>query len=394
MNDKIGAGLRRRMRSQAQGRLRVIVRYRPDSPMEDRVAAMAAPRYRLGLLSAMALEATPEQIEAWAADDLVEQIWEDLPVQAFLDTSAPLVRAPLVWEAGPIGRGIKVAILDTGLDPDHPDFAGRIINGADFSGQGARDRHGHGTHVAGIVAGAGAKYRGLAPGAGLYIAKVLDNDGNGMMSDVIAGLEWAAQQQVHVINISLGSSEPSDGNDALSAACDIVVGRGITVCVAAGNDGPGPGTIGSPGAARQVITVGASTKRDGIVSFSSRGPTLDGRAKPDILLPGQGIVSCRAANTSLGAPISALYTSNSGTSMASPHAAGAAALLLEAEPQLTPGEIKGRFVQAAYDLGLDPNTQGAGRLDVYAAYAEQEPVAPEQPPLGCLPSLLSHILRM
>jgi serine protease AprX len=213
-----------------------------------------------------------------------------------------------------------------------------------------------------------------------------------MTSEVIAGLEWALEQGVQVANLSLGSSQASDGTDALSAACDEMVRRGVVVCVAAGNDGPGARTIGSPGAAREVITVGASTESGSIVSFSSRGPTLDGRIKPDIVLPGDKIISCRAANTSLGSPVDALYTALSGTSMAAPHATGAAALLLEAFPGLTPAQVRERFILGARDLGLEPNTQGAGRLDVEAAYkGEQAP--PEEPPQptkpGCLPALLA-----
>ena len=396
MSDKITPSLTVKMDAAApQEPLPVIVRYRQDIALAKALTAGAASRYRFGLLNASALRATPAQIQALSADAAVERIWEDLPVHAFLDTSVPHINVPPVWNLGYTGRGVKVAILDTGLDPTHPDFAGRIINGADFSGTGARDRNGHGTHVTGIAAGAGATYRGVAPDASIYVVKVLGDDGGGMTSDVIAGLEWALEQGVQVVNLSLGSSQASDGTDALSVACDEMVHRGVVVCVAAGNDGPRSGTIGSPGCAREVITVGASTEGGSIVSFSSRGPTLDGRIKPDIVLPGERIISCRAANTSLGAPVDALYTAVSGTSMAAPHAAGAVALLLEAYPALTPAEIRGRFVQAAKDLGLDPNAQGAGRVDVEAAYkGETVPPEPPTPPPPTTPGCLLGLLAL
>lgn len=393
LSEKITASLAGRLEAQGPAaEVPIIVRYQRHLAITRRATAGIVPRYQFRLLAASALRATPQQIQTLAADPAVEKIWEDLPVHALLDVSVPHIRVPQVWASGFTGRGVKIAILDTGLDPDHPDFRGRIVNGADFSGEGARDRNGHGTHVAGIAAGAGSRYRGVAPSAGILVGKVLHNDGSGMMSDVIAGLEWAVEQGAQVINLSLGSSGPCDGSDALSETCDLVVAQGIVVCVAAGNDGPWPSTIGSPGCARQVITVGASTDRDGVARFSSRGPTLDGRTKPDILFPGEGIVSCRAANTTLGTPVDDLYTSVSGTSMATPHAAGAAALLLEAEPDLSPADIKARFVKAALDLGLDPNTQGAGRVDVYAAYQNEAAPGPAPQP-GCMSSLLQALWR-
>ncbi|MDI7275453.1 MAG: S8 family serine peptidase, partial [Anaerolineae bacterium] len=238
--------------------------------------------------------------------------------------------------------------------------------------EGPRDGHGHGTHVAGIVAGTGSssagKYRGVAPDATLYSAKVLGADGGGLTSTVIAGLEWAVDQEVHVINLSLGSSGSSDGTDALSVACDTIMARGIVVCVAAGNDGPGHYTIGSPGAAQQPITVGACTLDGQVAEFSSRGPTADGRVKPDIVLPGVNVTSCRATGTRMGAPLDPYYTSASGTSMATPVAAGLVALLLEAFPGLRPAEVKERLKRTAVDLGLSPYAQGAGRGDALRAY--------------------------
>jgi subtilisin family serine protease len=392
---KLDRALQRMLRSRGpEARLPVIVRYRSQPEMSASLRERVPPRRRYGLMPAVAAELSPREVEALAADPNVLNVWADLPVRAYLDASVPHVNAPQVWDAGFTGQGVGIAVLDTGIDGGHPDLAGRVRAAVDFTGQGPVDGNGHGTHVAGIAAGAGAEYRGMAPEADLYVAKVLDNSGQGMMSDVIAGLEWASQQPARVVNISLGSSEPSDGTDALSAACDIVVGQGMVVCVAAGNDGPGPGTVGSPGAARRAMTIGASTDLDRIASFSSRGPTLDGRVKPDLVLPGQGIVAPRAEGTALGSHVGEFYTNLSGTSMATPHAAGAVALLLQAYPDLNPGQELARFKAACADLGMDANVQGAGRLDVDAAYTNTAPEEPIEPAPGCLGGLVKSLLAM
>ncbi len=343
-------------------------------------------------MPAVALSATPSEIEALSHERDVDRIWPDLKVYSCLDVSVPLVRAPDVWQAGFSGLGVRIAMLDTGIDLEHPDFLGRIAAVADFTGEGIADISGHGTHVAGIAAGdgraSGGRYAGVAPSADLYIGKVLDAEGSAFMSDVMVAIDWAVKQNVNVINLSLSGAPPGDGTDALSETCDLVVERGIVICVAAGNSGPSPGTIGPPGCARQVITVGASTDDDTILEASSRGPTADGRVKPDVVFPGAGIISCRAMGTSLGTALNSAYSEASGTSMSTPHATGTAALLLEAEPGLTPSEIKRLVMGGATDLGLEENSEGAGRGDAYAAFLSSrlplaEPVNP-----GCLAQLL------
>lgn len=340
----------------------------------------------------VALRARKGDIEGLARRREVSRIWQDLPVYACLDVSVPLVGAPRIWQAGYTGRGVCIAIVDTGIDAEHPALRDRVIAMQDMTGEGSEDGNGHGTHVAGIAAGEGAPYQGVAPEASLMAVKVLRGDGSGMTSDVMAGIEWATENGAWVINMSLGSGVASDGNDPLSLICDAAVARGVVVCVAAGNSGPGRGTIGSPGAARRVITVGASTDQDLVADFSSRGPTADGRIKPDILFPGYGIVSCRARGTTMGRPMDAYYTEASGTSMATPHASGAAALLLQARSWLRPQQVKELLGASAKDLGLPANTQGAGRAQVDQAFTRQpapEPTPPPTPqPRGCLPALV------
>lgn len=378
--------------------IRVIVRYREAPPRADELVVKAVDVRSFRLLPCHALQTTVEGVHQLAEDPQVETVWLDETVHTCLDVSVPLIRVPLVWQAGFRGKGIRVAVVDTGIDREHPDFAGRVLAGRSFVGASYADDNGHGTHVAGILAGSGAasgsRYRGVAPEALLYAAKVLRADGSGLMSHVMAGVEWAVDQGAQVINLSLGGIGPCNGTDALSELCDAAVELGVVVCVAAGNAGPGTATVGPPGCARQVITVGASDDSDRVADFSGRGPTLDGRVKPDVVFPGVGIVSCRAQGTDMGTPVDPHYTSASGTSMATPHASGTAALLLEAEPALTPAQVKRLLQDTAVNLGLDPNAQGSGRADGYAAYQAASPQPPTPPPpppeepQGCLTALI------
>jgi len=348
-------------------------------------------RRRFRLVPCCSGIASSEEVVAWTRLPEVEMVWRDRLVRPCLDVSVPLVGAPAVWEAGGTGRGVRVAVVDTGVDVAHPDLAGRVIATHDVTGEGFGDGNGHGTHVAGIAAGAGERYRGVAPGAMLMAVKVLRSDGSGLMSWVMEGVEWALDNGAQVINLSLGATGPTDGRDPVSLACDGAVARGAVVCVAAGNTGPAGGTIGPPGGARQVVTVGAGTDLDQVADFSSRGPTTDGRPKPDLLCPGYGIVSCRAAGTRLGQPVDERYTEASGTSMATPHASGGAALLLEARPGLKPYQVKALLMLTARDLGQPRVAQGSGRMDVWAALQRDPGTLPQPqpepypwPPPGCL----------
>ena len=365
--------------------IRVIVKYRID-PLQivAGLLGLSATYYTFRLLYAAAHSMTRDGILALSQREDVEMIWYDEPVHTLLDVSVPLIGAPVVWQAGITGKGIKVGIVDTGIDPDHPDFAGRIVQMKDFTGQGPNDNHGHGSHVAGIVGGTGSasggKYRGVAPECLYYTAKVLRGDGSGNTSDVMAGVEWAVQQGVQVVNLSLGSDGACDGTDALSVTCDAAMGKGVVVCVAAGNAGPDASTVGSPGCAKTVITIGATTKTDQVAVFSSRGPTSDNRVKPDLCFPGGSIISCRAKGTSMGTAINDSYTQASGTSMATPHAAGACALLLQAKPGLTPQQVKDILMNTAKYLNLDANTQGTGRAQVDKAYQQAMAMQPTPTP--------------
>ena len=318
----------------------------------------------------------------------VRKVWRDEKVQAYLDTSVPLIRADKVWnDLGVTGKGILVAIVDTGIDYTHPDLGGclgpncKVVGGRNFVKAGASpmDDYGHGTHVAGIVA-ANGNVRGVAPDARLLAVKVLDQSGGGTSSWIIAGIEYALDPDgnpatpdgAQVINLSLGGSGTPD--DPLSRAVDNAVGSGVVVCVAAGNSGArGYETIGSPGLARKALTVGASDDNDRLASFSSLGPATDTwQIKPEVLAPGVGITSTVPTGTCMRCDPSG-YRSMSGTSMAAPHAAGAAALLLECYPAASPDSIKHFLMERAVPLRdagqkqLNVFQQGSGRVDVYAA---------------------------
>ena len=338
------------------------------------------------IIPAAAVVVDANQIDALAQLEGVENVWFDEPVHTMMDVSVPHMGADKVWQQlGNQGEGVVVCIIDTGIDSDHPDFAGRIGLTKDFSGKGSvEDGNGHGTHVASTVAGTGAasggKYKGVAPAASIMVAKVLSDSGGGRMSDVMAGVEWAVQNGADVLNLSLGSDGNSDGKDALSTMVNAAVDAGKVVVVAAGNAGPGANTVGSPGAAEKPITVGASTDTDGMANFSSRGPTADGRVKPDISAPGTKIIAARATGTAMGTPLDDNYTSAQGTSMATPHVAGLCALILKANPRLTPAQVKGILRDSCIDLKMDPNIQGQGRVDALAAVTAAAAVAPPGPP--------------
>jgi len=273
--------------------------------------------------------------------------------------------------AGLTGRGVKVAILSTGIDATHPDLGGRIAASVDLVGEGIEDGNGFGTFLASIVAGngtaSGSLYKGWAPEADLYIAKVMGAEGAGTPSNIIAGLKWAVEQQVDIVLVDGGAASSCDGSDELSREADAAVEAGLVVVVPAGNSGPEPGTVGSPGCARLPITVGAA-ELNTVANFSSRGPTLDGRTKPDLLFSGYG-VGAQATGAETGSVVAAGYVEATGSGISAAHAAGAIALLLQVNPNLTPAEVKGLLMETATDLGFEANAQGAGLANIEKALA-------------------------
>jgi len=331
----------------------------------------------------------------------VQAVEPDYAVQADLQDSVPLIGAPSVWAMSdgtgrPVtGQGVRVAVLDTGIDYTHPDLGGclgptcKVIGGYDLvnNDNDPMDDNGHGTHVAGIVAANGT-LKGVAPGASLMAFKALDDRGSGWNSTIIAGLERAADPDsnpttddgAQVINLSLGGAGTPDG--PMSQAVDHAVEQGIVVVAAAGNSGPTPEMVGSPGVARKALTVAASDKYDYLADFSSRGPVpgYPDLIKPDLTAPGVSITSTVPYYGNLGSP--SRYRNLDGTSMAAPHVAGSAALLKQLYPTWTPEVIKASLINTAKDLGRDMFEQGTGRVDVYAAATARATLAPGSLALG------------
>ncbi|MEU0095934.1 S8 family serine peptidase [Kribbella sp. NPDC006257] len=369
--------------------LPLIVRYADQSTARSQSLAGTTTVRQLPSIGATAIRAGKGELTSlWqslkpsqtarALNSGITKVWLDGKVKAVLDRSVPQIGAPAAWQAGYEGTGVSVAVLDTGVDANHPDLVGKVKKAVDFSDSpsGTVDHFGHGTHVAATIAGTGAgaggTRKGVAPKADLLIGKVLGDDGYGYDSGIIAGMEWAAAEGAKVVNMSLGG-EATDGTDPLSQAVnDITARTGMLFVVAAGNEGADQ-TVGTPGAATSALTVGAVDRDDKLADFSSRGPRLgDGGLKPEITAPGVDIVAARAAGTEMGQPLDDLYTAASGTSMATPHVAGAAALMAQAHPDWKADRLKEALVSTA-KTAADQTVyaQGAGRVDVARAISQK-----------------------
>lgn len=303
----------------------------------------------------------------------VKSIWPDREFHASLDTSVNQVNAPVMWNAGYTGQGIKVAVLDTGIDGTHLMLQGKVLLSTSFTGEPPTDVAGHGTHVAGIIAGKqnGANtYNGVAPDAQLYNVKVLDNTGTGAESWIIAGINYALDPDnnpgtndgAHILNLSLGGPY-TDPNSPIVAAVESAISQGRIVVISSGNCGGGcpssacQGFVGvqTPGIAPNAITVGAVDDFDQWACFSS-GALVNNIIKPDVVAPGVNISSSYVGNS---------LQTISGTSASAPHVSGLAALLLQSDPTLSPIEVKELMELTSVDLG-DPGKDvkyGSGMVD-------------------------------
>lgn len=320
------------------------------------------------------------EIESESAGQLY--LYPDLPVNATLTESVYQIGADQLWArqdsygTSVTGVGVVVSIIDTGVDYRHPDLGGdlgpsfKVIGGYDFvnGDSDPMDDNGHGTHVAGIVAADGA-IKGVAPGAQILAYKVLDSGGSGSMSDVVAAIERSldpnqdgdTSDRADIISMSLGGSGEID--DPACLAVRAAVEQGVVVVVAAGNSGPNLGTVGSPGLAPEAITVGAADKSGNLASFSSRGTMPEVLIKPEISAPGVSINSTVPyADASLSS--STGYRSLSGTSMATPHVSGGAALLLQLHPGWSPEQVKSAIVSGAGYMNASLWSAGSGLLSL------------------------------
>ncbi|NEB81474.1 S8 family serine peptidase [Streptomyces sp. SID14478] len=387
-------------RTAYQNGLRVIVGYQgaaSTARAEVRDAGATKVRHRLKALNAEAVTTPAADLPAlWKSltrsdNDVartasgVGHIWLDGTVKAQLDVSVPQIGAPAAWQAGFDGKGVKVAVVDTGVDGDHPDLAGKVVAGKNFSTSPDNlDHQGHGTHVASTIAGSGAKsggkYKGVAPGASIIEAKVLDDTGSGGESEIIAGIDWAVAQGADIVNMSLGGPDTTE-TDPLEETVDHYSDTdGVLFAIAAGNEGPGASTVGSPGSADSALTVGAVDSDDKMADFSSRGPRIgDGAIKPDVTAPGVDITAASAPGSAIASEYGENpegYVTISGTSMATPHVAGSAALLKQQHPDWKGAQLKGVLTGSTKDTGFPAFDQGSGRIQVDHAiktgvYAEQ-----------------------
>ncbi|MFI7007307.1 S8 family serine peptidase [Streptomyces sp. NPDC050145] len=357
----------------------LIVTYKGKSARSAAVTPKGAERRRkLSSVGGAALAAAKGRTFWNAATDKgafadgIAKVWLDGRVKADMEQSNAQIGTPKAWEAGLTGKGVKVAVLDTGYDTTHPDLASRVGESKSFiAGQEVADRAGHGTHVTSTVGGSGAasdgKEKGVAPDATLAVGKVLSDEGFGTESEIIAGMEWAAKDiKAKVVSMSLGSQEGSDGTDPMAAAVNSLSAEtGALFVIAAGNS-YGPGTIGSPGAADSALTVGAVDDQDERAYFSSQGPRLgDNALKPDVSAPGVDILAARSSLVEG----SGSYTTMSGTSMATPHVAGVAALLAQAHPDWTGAQLKDALMSTSKQLGDSAYAVGSGRVSVPDAIA-------------------------
>jgi serine protease AprX len=372
----------------------------------------------LPVLGAAAGFADAAGIAGLASVPGVAFVHEDAPVEPRRAAPAPwppaapaavyprVVGADLAWREGVAGHGVTVAVLDSGVAPD-PDLTqptNRLLAAANFAGpRGAlADPGGHGTHIAGVLAGNGTRaegqYVGVAPQATLLDVRVLNAAGRGRVSSVVRGLGWALAQRarynVRVLNLSFGAPPPAAGyrGDPLAAAVEVAWRRGLVVVAAAGNGGPSGGTVETPGVDPYVLTVGATDDRGSVTTlddrlawFSAWGTPPGGAARPDLVAPGRRLVALRVPGSTLdrlypdrvvAAADGATYFRLTGTSMATAVVSGAAALVLQRQPGLSPDQVKALLRGTARPYGSDGGAgaaSGSGLLDAYGALRSPAP---------------------
>ncbi|NUT93231.1 MAG: S8 family serine peptidase, partial [Saccharothrix sp.] len=352
----------------------------------DRAAEMGALRVERELPTVRAVATTADKASGsdWQAlltAPGVAKVWLDGVRRPVLDRSVAQIGAPAAWAAGYTGVGVKVGVVDTGVDGGHPDLVGREVAERNFtSDPDATDHIGHGTHVASTIASTGTPYRGVAPGAQLLDAKVCGQAGCSE-SAILEGLRWTAEQGADVVNVSLGGTDGPEVDLLEEAVNTLSAAHGTLFVVAAGNSGSAE-TVGSPGSAEAALTVGAVDRDDSIAYFSSRGPRVgDGGIKPDITAPGVDIVAAKSRALPGAGP--ADHHAMSGTSMATPHVVGAAALLAQQHPDWSGDRLKAVLMASAKpNPDLTVFDQGAGRVDSAKAMTATLTTSPPSVSLG------------
>lgn len=304
----------------------------------------------------------------------VGKVWLSGKMKLVDEGSNAQIGVPAARTAGYDGKGVTVAVLDTGVDAAHPDLKDVLGETQDFTGSadGVKDNVGHGTHVASIIAGTGARIaanEGVAPRATVLMGKVC---GTQFCEEdaILAGMEWAAGK-AKVVNMSLGDNGGTN-EDLLSQAVNKLTASRGTLFVASAGNSFSSYTVGAPAAADAALAVASVNRSDAVSAFSSKGPRLgDHAVKPDIAAPGEGIVAARATGTSMGSPVDDFYTAASGTSMSAPHVAGVAALLAQARPDWTANKLKAALMSSsAVPENLGVFQGGAGRVDAARAVSQ------------------------
>lgn len=372
-------------------KIQVIVNCEESESYREELEKIGTLKYWLPMINSYVLEIYEGDICQIEGIKGVVKVEQDTHLTAQMDVARQTVRATWLENESAMGENVTVAILDTGLYP-HNDLVqnkNRIIAFKDFINgiEQPYDDNGHGTHVAGIIAGDGfesqGKYVGMAPKCNLIGIKVLSKDGSGNISDVLAGIQWVIDHKekyhIKVINLSVGMEDFEGESSALVKGVDVAWDQNIFVVCAAGNNGPERGSITTPGISRKVITVGSSDdaqsvriQGDFVSNYSSRGPTKNCIKKPDVVAPGCNVIACHCeasyvpGKNNLSDRVG--YIKKSGTSMSTPIVTGALVRVLSDFPDLSNKELKLYLKYSTNDLGFKQEVQGWGLLDIKKLY--------------------------